>query len=69
MKILLALDLFLALGSGGWVWEGWADWADGADRGDRTDGTDVTEMARMNALFYFDCIGHKEFKNNAHIWL
>ena len=46
-----------------------ADWADGADRGDRTDGTDVTEMASMNALFYFDCIGHKEFKNNAHIGL
>ena len=66
MKILLALDLFLALGSGGWVGEGWADWADGADRGDGTDGT---EMARMNALFYFDCIGHKEFKNNAHIGL
>ena len=43
-----------------------ADWADGADRGDGTDGT---EMARMNALFYFDCIGHKEFKNNAHIRL
>ena len=46
-----------------------ADWADGADRADGTDGTDVTEMARMNALFYFDCIGHKEFKNNAHIGL
>ena len=30
---------------------------------DRTDGTDVTEMAlRMNAIFYFDCLGHKEFK-------
>ena len=58
MKILLALDLFLALGSGGWVGEGWADWADGADRGDGTDGTDVAEMAlRMNALFYFDCLG------------
>ena len=42
---------------------------DGADRADGTDGTDVTEMARMNALFYFDCIGHKEFKNNAHIGL
>ena len=46
-----------------------ADWADGADRADGTDGTDVTEMARMNALFYFDSIGHKEFKNNAHIGL
>ena len=64
MNILLALDLFLALGSGGWVWEGWADWADGADRGDRTDGTDVAEMAlRMNALFYFDCLGAIGVKN------
>ena len=35
-----------------------ADWADRADRGDGTDGTDVAEMAiRMNALFYFDCLG------------
>ena len=64
MKILLALDLFLALGSGGWVGEGWADWADGADRGDGTDGTDVAEMAlRMNALFYFDCLGAIGVKN------
>ena len=32
-----------------------ADWADGA------------EMAqRMNALFYFDCLGHKELKNIAY---
>ena len=32
-----------------------ADWADGA------------EMAlRINALFYFYCLGHKEFKNIAH---
>ena len=32
-----------------------ADWANGADG---TDGTDVAEMAlRMNALFYFDCLG------------
>ena len=46
------------------------DRADGADRSDGTDGLiNVTEMARMNALFYFDCIGHKEFKNNAHIGL
>ena len=43
------------------------DRAEGADRGDGTDETDVAEIARMNALFYFDCIGHKvkEFKNKA----
>ena len=36
-----------------------ADWADGADRADGTDETDVAEMAlRMNALFFFDCLGH-----------
>ena len=36
-----------------------AHWADGADR---DEGTDVAEMAlRMNALFYFDCWGYKEF--------
>ena len=41
-----------------------ADWADGADRDDRTD---LAEMeVCMNALFYFDCLGHKEFKNIAH---
>ena len=39
------------------------DWADGANRGNGTDGTDVAEMAlRMNALIYFDCLGHKEFR-------
>ena len=38
-----------------------AHWADGADR---DEGTDVAEMAlRMNALLYFDCMGHKELKN------
>ena len=41
-----------------------ADWADGAEG---TDETDVAEMAlHMNALFYFDCLGHKEFKNIAY---
>ena len=42
-------------------------WADGADRADGTDETDVAEMAvhNMNALFNFDCLGHKEFKNIA----
>ena len=36
----------------------WADWADGADG---TDETDVAEMAVcMNALFYFDCLSHKD---------
>ena len=41
-----------------------ADWDDGADRVDGTDEADVAEMGlRMNALFYFDCLGHKEFKN------
>ena len=44
-----------------------ADWADGADRGDGTVGTDVAEMAlRMNALFYFDCLGQKELKDIAY---
>ena len=38
-----------------------AEWADRADR------ADVAEMALcMNALFYFDCLGHKEFKNIAY---
>ena len=41
-----------------------AYWADGTDR---TDENDVAEMAlRMNALFYFYCLGHKEFKNIAY---
>ena len=41
-------------------------WADGADRGDGTDGTDVAEMSvPINALFYFDCLGHKQLKNIA----
>ena len=44
-----------------------ADWADGADRADGTDETDVAEMAlRMNALFYFDCLGQKELKDIAN---
>ena len=38
-----------------------ADWADGADRADGTDETDVAEMTlRMNALFYFDRLVHKQ---------
>ena len=41
-----------------------AHWADGADG---TDETDMAEMAlHMNALFYFDCLGHKECKNLAY---
>ena len=41
-----------------------ANWADGADR---DEGTDVAEMAlRMNALFYFDCLGQKELKDIAY---
>ena len=44
-----------------------ADWADGAGRADGTEETDVAEMAlRMNALFFFDCLGPKEFKNIAY---
>ena len=40
-----------------------AEWVDGADRADGTDETDVAEMALcMNAHFYSDCLGHKEFK-------
>ena len=43
------------------------DRAEGADRGDGTDETDVAEMKlRMNALFHFDCLGHKELKNIAY---
>ena len=31
------------------------------DRAEMGDTTDVAEMAlRMNALFYFECLGHKE---------
>ena len=46
----------------------WADWADGADRADGTNEIDMAEMAlhNMNTLFYFDCLGHKEFKNIAY---
>ena len=41
--------------------------ADYVNRADWTDETDVAEMAlRMNALFYFDCLGHKELKNIAY---
>ena len=41
-----------------------ADWADEADG---TDGTNGAEMALcMNVLFYFDCFGHKAFKNIAY---
>ena len=44
-----------------------AYWADGADRADGTNETDMAEMAlRMNALIYFDSLGHKEFKNIAY---
>ena len=40
-----------------------ADWADGADRADETDVTDMAEIAlHIKALFYFDCLGHKELK-------
>ena len=40
------------------------DEANGANRADRTDEIDLAEMApRRNALFYFDCLGDKEFKN------
>ena len=43
------------------------DEADGADRADRTAEIDLAEMALcMNALFYFDCLGHKECKNLAY---
>ena len=43
-----------------------AKWADGADRADWTDETNMAEMAlSMNTLFYFDCRGHREFKNIA----
>ena len=43
------------------------DEADSADGADGTDKTDVAEMALcMNALFYFDCLGHKECKNLAY---
>ena len=39
-----------------------ADWADGARRADRADGTDGTDMGpHMNALFFFECLVHKEF--------
>ena len=39
-----------------WLTRLGADWADGADRDDRTD---LAEMeVCMNALFYFDCLGH-----------
>ena len=44
-----------------------ADLVDGAVRGDGTYGTDGTDLAqRMNALFYFYCLGHHELKNKAH---
>ena len=37
------------------------------DEAEGADGADGAEMAlRMNALFFFDCLGHKEFKNIAH---
>ena len=39
------------------------DEAQGADWADGTDKTDVAETAlRMNALFYYDCLGQKELK-------
>ena len=50
----------------GYVVDG-VEGADWADRADRDDGTDVAEMAlRMNALFYFDCLGQKELKDIAN---
>ena len=37
------------------------DEAEEADGADGTDETDVAEMAVcMNALFYFDCLNHKD---------
>ena len=41
-----------------------AYWADGADGTNETDMAEIT--LRMNALFYFDSLGHKEFKNIAY---
>ena len=44
-----------------------AKWADGAERANGTDETDMAEITlRMNAVFYFDSLGHKEFKNIAY---
>ena len=44
--------------------------ADYVNRADWTDETDVAEMAlRMNALFYFDCLGRQELKNMAQYGL
>ena len=43
-----------------------ADWGDGADRAEGTDETVWHYAIRMNALFYFDCLGRKEFKNIAY---
>ena len=43
-----------------------------ADEANGPDETDVAEMAlRMNALFYFDCLGRQELKNIAHngLWI
>ena len=43
------------------------DEADSADGADGTDETDVAEMALcMNALFYFEWLGQKDFKNRAY---
>ena len=44
------------------------DEAEGANWADGTDETVMAEMALcMNTQFYFDCLGHKEFKNIPHI--
>ena len=38
-----------------------------AERADGTDETDMAEITlRMNAVFYFDSLGHKEFRNIAY---
>ena len=46
---------------------GEAEEAEWAERADGTDETDMAEITlRMNALFYFDSLGHKEFRNIAY---
>ena len=44
------------------------DEAEGADRADETDVTDMAEIAlHINALFYLDCLGHKELKTSQEL--
>ena len=41
------------------------DEAEGADKADETDETYMAEIAlHINALFYLDCLGHKDLKRN-----